>query len=128
MAEAVILAAIASGELQQLERCGSAALAGLATLRGRWIAFAALLALHPDTEFEALARPLGCGPSLLRQLASCRRAGWWNEADVHRVFVALAEAWDPRAIAGGRDLRRDLSDVLAARSEQASNGGVHEQG
>ncbi len=123
LAEALILSAIATGELEQLRERGEAAVLGLATLRARWLAFAALLALHQQAEFEQLARPLGLGLSPLRQLASCRRAAWWNEDDVGRVFVALAEGWSPRVIRTGLDLRQALSGVLADLLKQ-NDGGV----
>lgn len=123
LAEALILSALATGELQQLRERGEAAILGLATLRARWVAFAALLALHQQAEFEQLARPLGLGLNPLRQLASCRRAAWWNEADVGRVLVALAEGWSPRVLRGGRDLRQALSGVLADLTKH-NDGGV----
>ncbi|MBC7169066.1 hypothetical protein [Phenylobacterium sp.] len=120
MAEALILSAIATDELDQLITRGVAAVAGLATLRARWIAFAALLALHPEAEFEQLARPLNCAPNPLRQLARMRGLPWWSEADVQAVFVALAERWSAQAIAGGPELREALSGALARRSQQCA--------
>lgn len=113
MAEALILSAIATGEIAILQQSPLAVVTGLTTLRARWVAFAALIALHPNVAFSALGDPLGCGLNPLRALAICRRATWWREADVQAVFIALAEAWDPRVIADGRDLRRSLSGLLA---------------
>lgn len=118
MAEALILAAVATGELDQLRDRGVAAIGGLATLRARWIAFAALLALHPEVEFDQLARPLNCAPSPLRQLARMRGLPWWSEGDVQGVFVALAERWSAGCIAGGPELREALSGALERRTDQ----------
>ncbi|MDP1642743.1 MAG: hypothetical protein Q8L59_11210 [Phenylobacterium sp.] len=118
MAEALILAAIATGEIDRLQSHGSAAVAGLMTLRARWIALAALLALHPEAEFDQLARPLNCAPSPLRQLARMRGLPWWSEGDVQSVFIALAERWSARAIAGGPELRETLAVALAKRTKQ----------
>lgn len=56
MAEAVVRAAMATGELSLLNYRDEAALRGHVAFRGRWVAFAALLSLHQDVAVEAIGR------------------------------------------------------------------------
>jgi hypothetical protein len=115
MATALVRAAMATGELSQLAYRYEAAIKGLCTLRARWVALAALLALHQEVEIDAIAQPLGCGFRPLRVLAGCRGSIWWDEALVHRVFVDLVDPAPAVSIDGFKALRRSIADVLAER-------------
>jgi len=105
MAEAVVRAAMATGELSLLAYRDEQALRGHVAFRARWVALAALLALHPEVPLATIARPLGCGSAPLRSLGITRGQGWWDEALVYRLFADLA----------GDDARRDLGPLEGLR-------------
>jgi hypothetical protein len=113
MAEAVVRAAMATGELSLLAYRDEQALKGHVAFRARWVALAALAALHPTAPIASIAGPLGCGPSPLAALAHTRGQGWWDEALVSRLFVDLAGAADRRDLAPLAGLHRIVSGVLA---------------
>lgn len=115
MAEAVVRAAMATGELSQLTYRYEAAIKGMCSLRARWIALAALLSLHPEAEVAVIAGPLGCGPTALRALAKCRGSAWWDEALVHRLFLDLAESADATSIQTQQALRQSVAELLSDR-------------
>ncbi|MFZ3008546.1 MAG: hypothetical protein WA047_20475 [Phenylobacterium sp.] len=123
MAEAVVRAAMATGELSLLNYRDEAALRGHVAFRGRWVAFAALLSLHQDVAVEALAQPLGCGPSALRALAGARGASWWDEGVVHRLFLDLVGADETPGLGSLQSLHTAVSGVLAGRITKHNEGG-----
>lgn len=112
VAEAVVRAAMATGELSLLAYRDEQALKGHVAFRARWVAFAALLSLHPEAEVAALAAPLGCGTSPMRSLAGVRGQAWWDPAVVDRLFVDLAGASDRRDLAPLAGLHRTVTDIL----------------
>lgn len=113
--EAVVRAAMATGELSLLSYRYEAAITGLVAFRGRWVAFAALLALHQTFDFERLALALGCGATPLRSLSRARAAAWWDEGVVHRLFVDLAEPAQATAIDSLAGLAGNVAALLADR-------------
>lgn len=115
MAEALVRASMATGELSQLTYRYEAAIKGLCSLRARWVAFAALLSLHPEAEVASIAGPLGCGPTALRVLAKCRGSGWWDEALVYRLFLDMADRAGATPIKTLRELREAVAAVLTDR-------------
>ena len=121
IAEAIVRAAGATGELGILTHRDEAALKGLVAFRARWIALAALLALHPEAEIEVISVPLGCGSTPLRSLAGTRGQSWWDEAVVNRVFMDLAGADDALPLGNFQGLRSTVAGVVAGRMVDGSN-------
>lgn len=128
MAEAVVRAAMVTGELSLLAYRDEQALKGHVAFRGRWVAFAALLSLHPTTPAEVLALPLGCGANAGVALGRVRNTGWWDEGVVHRLFLDLAGADDRRPMTGLEGLHRTVADILTGRIDDCTKGGAGERG
>ncbi len=111
IAAALIWAAIGTREMSALIKHDEAALAGRATLRARWVAFAALSALN-EAEPGPVARAMGCGNNPLFLLELQRAQPWWNEDLVTAVTVSLAADAPPAAPAGAE---RQVTAAVEAR-------------
>lgn len=120
MALAIVRAATAMGELSQLRYRYEAVLRGHCVLRARWIALAALLAMHPGIEPQHLSLPLGCGPAPLQVLARVRLASWWDEALVIRLVIDLEEAEAGEVDQVVEPVGELLSEILKSQSGRAA--------
>lgn len=126
MALALVLAARAAGELPILSARLEGVLSGAVALRSRWVALAALLALHQQAEVQLIAEPLGCGFNPLRELAGHRGSSRWDEDLVGQLFVALASPEDanPLGEAEARLAAAAAAVIRARMSRWAARAGV----
>lgn len=125
MAEAVVRAAIITGETSLLAYRYEAALKGQVAFRARWLALAALLALHQDEEVQRISEPLGCGFAPLRVLAGVRGRSSWDEACVSRLFLDLAG--DDEAVPLGEmaGLKAQVAEEMQRRIDRWAAGRGH---
>lgn len=87
---ALVLASIDTCELSHLVQTPADAVAGRRPGRYRWIAFAALCALHLRADHNRLGQLIGCGDQAIRDAAAIRSLPWWSDASVIGLIAALA--------------------------------------
>ena len=128
IAEAVIRAASITGELSVLAYRDEAALKGMVAFKARWLAFAALVALHQEADTVPLGMWLGCGSTAMRSLATMRGQSWWDEGCVYRLFVELARLeGDPPCIASHEATRRAVAGILRDRQPSSPFGSFEDR-
>ncbi|MBS0333955.1 MAG: hypothetical protein JSS35_14395 [Proteobacteria bacterium] len=112
IAQAVVRAAMATGELSLLSYRDEQALKGHVAFKARWVAFAALVSTYPHLRPQLFAQALGCGPRAETALSFTRRTSWWDEGVVVRLVVDLAGAPDRRPLVGLEGLVRTVADLV----------------
>jgi hypothetical protein len=90
IARALVLASMDLCELSILVKRTEGVLSGKVVLCARWVAYAAICAMHRKAEPLVLARLMGCGDNPITDAMEVRRRAWWSDDRVVSLIAALA--------------------------------------
>lgn len=127
IARTLIVAAVFMDELSAWILADEAVLRGEVEINSRYVALAALAAMHPSMRIEPLGRCIGCHDPA-SDLAWARLQTFWSDKIVERVMVAALSGQSlhldgfPAAMNAARAvsplLRRRLSIIQGGRVEE----------
>lgn len=125
IAKALILSAMLTDELSLWVLHDEDCLAGRVELRSRWVAYAALSALHLKAYPPVLGLMVGIADQARLEAWPVRLEPWWSDQTALTVLKAVVSVEDGPAEIEFRHLTRVLTDLVGERLDILQRGSRH---